>query len=741
MIESESSAETRELQGVKKVFEQANIPGSRVLRDQLYPVKVNNVNRTEVLDEQGIILPGAGEALWQENDLQIAKISWLSNKANGKAYGSMGNQHTPNRSTTATDHYTRCADDAQGKVITTETARQQNRSAHYAVAHTSPPASPAEGYISRPMDHNFRTLQLNVRRQDTVQLSLMNDSELRDYGIIAIQEPNVRRIDNAIISAPRRHANWTKMLPMTLHDRRWAAGAMLWINTKLDATQVPVRNANVTAALVKVADRVVLVASVYIPSNNAVASREMISQLRDLGRQASHSTDYLYIGDFNLHDQVWGGDGVSQARQGEADHLIDMMNELGLMSMLPRGTKTWQRDGRETTIDLVLTSEGLARDTIACGIHPTEHGSDHRAIEATFGTRMPVKHAKNRLLLRNAPWEEIRTRIADTLKPVPTDGTVQQRTDRIMSAVLEAVHALTPRAKPSTYAKRWRTMDLTKLRKTCTYWRNQARSRRRSGRTDPGVEHQAREAGKTYHTAIRKQKKTHWHEFLEENANIWQAARYLDPDEHSAFDKIPPLKRADGTTTGADNGRGRETDDGSQPVESRWRGWPPGDGMEAGVAGRQGESAFPLSAVVGHGRAPAPMAPSQDHPAEEGREAGLREGEGLETDLAALHAREDSRVGDCGTTVISGGDDGSAADQPLWRAEAEVGGTSTDASARADLQGLAITKSSQPGQLHVVSFFLGGKSRSDPDKWTPNLAAVKATIAYAKATGRLQWEQ
>ncbi|KAI1839728.1 hypothetical protein JX266_014061 [Neoarthrinium moseri] len=485
--------------------------------------------------------PAAGEALRPENDLQIAKISWLSNKANGKAYGSMGNQRTPNRSNTVTDHYNassatsldpehtrarvpRCADGAQGKVITTQTARQQIRSAYYAVAHMSPPAGPAQGCILRPMDHNFRTLDTRTKHKKDGQRNHIGANKAREVD------------ENATDDSTRREVgSWSDTL-----DQH-----------KIDATQVPVRNLNVTAVLMKVADRVVLIASVYMPSNDAVASQEMIGQLRDLGRQASHSTDCLYIGDFNLHDQVWGGGGVSQARQGEADRLIDMMNELGLMSLRPRGAKTWQRDGHERTIDLVLASEGLAKDTIACGAHPTEHGSDHRAIETIFGTRMPLKNAENRLLLRNAPWKEIRTRIADTLRSAPTDGTVQQRTDRIMSAVVEAVHALTPRAKPSTYAKRWWTMDLTKLRKTYTYWRNQARSRRRPGRTDPGVEHQARAAGKTYHTAIQKQKKTHWHEFLEENANIWQAARYLDPDEHSAFDKIPPLKRADGTTTGS----------------------------------------------------------------------------------------------------------------------------------------------------------------------------------------------
>ena len=59
------------------------------MRDQLYPVKVDNANRTAVLDEEGKVLPGAAEALGAENNVNIAKISWLSNRESGKAYGSM----------------------------------------------------------------------------------------------------------------------------------------------------------------------------------------------------------------------------------------------------------------------------------------------------------------------------------------------------------------------------------------------------------------------------------------------------------------------------------------------------------------------------------------------------------------------------------------------------------------------------------------------------------------------------
>lgn len=78
-----------ELQRVKEAAQKTAAAGARVLRDQLYPVKVDNANRTAILDQEGKVLPGAAEVLGKENDVHIAKIGWLSRKDTGKAYGSM----------------------------------------------------------------------------------------------------------------------------------------------------------------------------------------------------------------------------------------------------------------------------------------------------------------------------------------------------------------------------------------------------------------------------------------------------------------------------------------------------------------------------------------------------------------------------------------------------------------------------------------------------------------------------
>ena len=70
----------------------------------------------------------------------------------------------------------------------------------------------------------FQILQLNAQKRTGVMHSVINDENLRDFGVLLILEPHVwRDKEGRAISTPTAHNNWTKIEPTTFNtEDRWA---------------------------------------------------------------------------------------------------------------------------------------------------------------------------------------------------------------------------------------------------------------------------------------------------------------------------------------------------------------------------------------------------------------------------------------------------------------------------------------------------------------------------------------
>lgn len=72
---------------------------------------------------------------------------------------------------------------------------------------TKPSVETAGHERHRVMHTKLQTFQLNVRKRDMVQLSMINDPDLQQYAVLAVAEPYARTMKGAVVTIPNSHSS------------------------------------------------------------------------------------------------------------------------------------------------------------------------------------------------------------------------------------------------------------------------------------------------------------------------------------------------------------------------------------------------------------------------------------------------------------------------------------------------------------------------------------------------------
>ncbi len=93
--------------------------------------------------------------------------------------------------------------------------------------------------------------------------------------------------------------------------------------------------------------------------------------------------DHILLGDFNLHQPLWGG--ARATADPMAENFISFVHSHFLQLLLPHGSITRSENGRETNIDLAFASPPLKNSHELCMVRKDLHqGSDHLPILSVF---------------------------------------------------------------------------------------------------------------------------------------------------------------------------------------------------------------------------------------------------------------------------------------------------------------------------------------------------------------------
>jgi ribonuclease HI len=397
-------------------------------------------------------------------------------------------------------------------------------------------------------------MHLNAGKRRTVQYGLLNDETLKDYTALAVVEPYIYQQPQTGEPTISQDRHWQIFTPTTRRQdghARHAFRAALWVTKRCRAMQIPVDSYDTVAVLLWLQDKILFIAASYEPRDNrstAVREAALVKQLSGLSEAvrtakseaAGEQVDVLLCTDFNRHHVLWGGvrAAYDHTRQNEGEPFVDLLQELGLQSLLPAGTITWEHQSGDiaSTVDVIAGSEQIAENLEYCRIYHNDYGSDHRPISLRYrGAVQSGAMRKGKRLYKDADWAEIRRESGSQLgdgrfmKTIGDIAVFERAAAIFINGINAVLEKHVPRAKESPFAKRWWSKELTLLRQDFTSKRNRVTTLRRRGECTTHAREASHAARRIYLDEIDRQKKQHWKDFLGNPDNLWKAASYAKP--------------------------------------------------------------------------------------------------------------------------------------------------------------------------------------------------------------------
>jgi hypothetical protein len=294
-------------------------------------------------------------------------------------------------------------------------------------------------------------LHYNVwKSKDVVLASLFQDRWIREYDVLAIQEP----WRNPFIPTSYHPLKTDFQLAYLEHK---ATRVCFYINKRIDPSTWNTTHLTKDITMLEISNPTLGNKLRIINVYNEIGTNTL-ADLRDAVHATNPEDELLVVGDFNLHHPLWSTTRrYAQRGIAAAQPLITMIEEFHLRLLTVPGTTTHRWKDGESTIDLTFGSEGVASRMIYCRVDPSRDcDSDHLPISMAIAWDWHPAAPSRKRQWAKTDISSLQHTVKEKLPrvPGPVELSEKHSIDRYMHSIIDAlqagIDASTPWSNPSS---------------------------------------------------------------------------------------------------------------------------------------------------------------------------------------------------------------------------------------------------------------------------------------------------